>query len=198
MSSEIELKYNMPDSLSPIVVFNAFHLDSEIREIKMKSTYFDTPDNLLGSKKVSLRHRMENDVSVFTVKTPLSGSGALARRGEWQVESESLAVALPKLLEQGVPKDIIALAKHPLVTVAEFEFLRMCAIVNAEGFSAELCVDIGYLSPDGVKKMPLREIELEFISGDVSALCSFGEKLKELFSLAPQSFSKLSRARNLK
>lgn len=198
MSKEIELKYSMPENLSADQVFDSITLDSEIREIRMKSTYFDTKNNLLGFTKTSLRHRMENDVSVFTVKTPLGGSGALAQRGEWQVEAKNLDDALPKLLEQGVPEDVIAIAKTPLVTVAEFEFVRKCAQIKTAVFSAELCVDIGYLSPDGVKKAPLREIEIELISGDVDALCAYGEGLKARFSLAPQTLSKLARARNLK
>ena len=198
MSKEIELKFSMPESLCANDVFGSIGLDSEIREIKMKSTYFDTKNNLLGYTKTSLRHRMENDVSVFTVKTPISGSGALAQRGEWQVEAKTLDEALPKLLAQGVPADIIAISKTPLVTVAEFEFSRQCGVLKTDSFSAELCVDIGYLSPDGVKKAPLREIELELISGEITALCAYGEELKERFSLVPQTLSKLARARNLK
>lgn len=198
MSSEIELKFSLSDKFSPSDVFNRLSLASPIREITMKSTYFDTEDNLLGKIQASLRHRMENETSVFTIKTPFGSKGALTQRGEWQVESEDLTEALPLLLSSGAPKEVLDLANAPLITVAEFEFMRKCALVTTDSFSAELCVDIGYLSPDGVKKTPLREVEIELIEGDISALCKFGEDLKEKFSLIPQSLSKLVRARNLK
>ncbi len=198
MSREIELKYAMPEGLSVDTIFASIPFDTPIKEIAMQSTYFDTPDNLLGKMKASVRHRMENDTSVFTIKTPLSSVGALAKRGEWQVEAETLKAALPRLLECGAPKEVIALAERELVIIAQFEFLRRSVLLKTDSFSADFCVDIGYLSPDGVKKAPLKEIELELIDGDVNALCDFGARLSERLSLVPQRLSKLSRARNLK
>lgn len=198
MSSEIELKYSMPETLSPETVFESITLHSEIKEIKMKSTYFDTEENLLGKLRASLRNRLENNTSVFTIKTSQSKNGALATRGEWQVEAETFDDAFPLLLEKGAPKEILAISMGPLKTIAEFEFVRKCAQIKTEDFSAELCVDIGYLSPDGVKKTPLREVEIELIAGDVSALGAFGKEFSRKLGLTPQSLSKLSRARNLK
>lgn len=197
MSREIELKYTMPENLSPDEVL-AYINPSAIKEIAMKSTYFDTPNNFLGKMKASLRHRMENGVSVFTIKTAISGNGALAQRGEWQVEAESLEEALPLLTDLGAPKAVVALAQEELVIIAQFEFLRKSAVLRGENYTADFCVDIGYLSPDGVKKSPLREIELELIDGDLNSLCDFGRALSKQLSLVPQRLSKLSRARNLK
>ena len=197
MSCETELKYQMPETLQVEEVWA--HIGRAYSEkILMKSTYFDTKNNLLGFIKASLRHRMENDVSVYTVKTTMSKSGALASRGEWQVEALTLNEALPKLSAIGAPEDVLTLAKEELKTIAEFEFTRHSGIIEGDGFKADLCVDIGYLSPDGIKKAPLREVELELLDGDVDALCAYGEKFAKALNLTPQSLSKLSRARNLK
>ncbi|MBR5478654.1 MAG: CYTH domain-containing protein [Clostridia bacterium] len=198
MSCEIELKYSLPENLTENEVFAAADFPSPIDEIKMVCTYLDTEDNALGKTMASLRHRMENDVSVFTVKTPGTEKGALARRGEWEVAANCLEEALPLLLSAGVDSFIIETAKKPLFPVAKFEYLRKCAVVRGDDFSAELCVDIGYLSPDGIKCVPLREVELELIDGDPASLCKYGEILMTKLSLTPEHRSKLFRARNLK
>lgn len=198
MSCEIELKYNLPENLTETDVFAAADNPSPIEEIKMVCTYLDTEENTLGKTMASLRHRIENDRSVFTVKTPGTEKGAYAERGEWEVEAECLNDALPLLLSAGVDEYIIENAKNPLVTVAKFEYVRKCAKVGNDRFSAELCVDMGYLSPDGIRRIPLREVELELIDGDPAALFEYGAALEAKLSLTPEHRSKLFRARNLK
>ena len=46
----------------------------KLREIHMKTTYYDTADGALSSRKWMLRVRQENEKSVVTMKTPGSGS----------------------------------------------------------------------------------------------------------------------------
>lgn len=200
MANEIELKYALSDKIAPEQVFSAVseYIVGEIKTLEMHSKYFDTRDNFLYLSRASLRLRHENEKSVVTVKTPKSSAGALSRRGEWQVEAESIPNALPYLEKEGCPANILTIAREELCTVAEFCFTRRCAHIKTNQFEAELCVDIGYLSPDGIKKAPLREVEVELISGDITALCTFGEDLSKRFSMRSETLSKLTRARNLK
>ncbi len=200
MANEIELKYALSEKIAPEQVFSTVseYIIGEIKNIEMHSKYFDTKNNFLYLSRASLRLRRENDKSVVTVKTPKGADGALSHRGEWQVEAESIADALPHLEKEGCPEHVLTLAKEELCIVAEFCFTRRCAHIKTNRFEAELCVDIGYLSPDGVKKAPLYEVEIELISGDVAALCKFGEDLSKRFSMRSETLSKLTRARNLK
>ena len=200
MANEIELKYALPYDFSESEIFSSVSglIYGDIKTIEMHSIYFDTKDNLLAASRTSLRLRRENDLSVVTVKTPKDSSGALANRGEWQVEADSISSALPELSKTDSPEIIFSFSENELVVVAEFSFTRKMAYVKAADFEAELCVDIGYLSPDGKLKAPLCELEIELKSGDVSALCKFGDELCTKFSLKPEFLSKLTRARNLK
>ncbi len=200
MASEIELKYALPCNLSPENIF-ASVLDlicDDVKTIEMHSVYFDTRDNSLATSRTSLRLRRENDISVVTVKTPKSSTGAFSSRGEWQVEAESLSSAIAQLSKTDCPEIIFNLSEDDLIVVAEFSFTRKMAYVKTARFEAELCVDIGYLSPDGKLKSPLNELEIELKSGDISALCAFGNELCSRFNLKPEHMSKLTRARNLK
>lgn len=200
MASEIELKYALPYDLSPEDIFSSVSdlIYGEVETIEMHSVYFDTKDSLLANSCTSLRLRRENDISVVTVKTPKSSDEALASRGEWQVEAENISSALSTLSETDCPKIIFTLSEDALLVVAEFCFTRKMAYIKTDSFEAELCVDIGYLSPDGKLKTPLNELEIELKSGDVAALCAFGDELCSKFNLKPERLSKLTRARNLK
>lgn len=200
MANEIELKYSLSEGIPPEQVFSAVseYIISEIKTLEMHSKYFDTRDNFLYLSRASLRLRRENEKCVVTVKTPKSSEGALSRRGEWQVEAESISDALTYLEKEGCPANILTIAREELCTVAEFCFTRRFAHIKTNQFEAELCVDIGYLSPNGIKKAPLREVEIELISGDVNALCKFGDDLSKRFSMRSETLSKLTRARNLK
>ena len=202
MGKEIELKYKLPEDVCADDVFeNALvkpYLSGAIYEIAMNSTYFDTPDGALSKNRRTLRLRLENDVSVVTVKTPLDLRRALATRGEWQVNAESVRDAIAPLEKLGAPQDLLKLASGDLCVVAQFSFIRKCATVKCSDFCAELCVDIGFLSPDGIKKTPLHEVEIELISGDITSLCAFGKLLAARLSLTPEKLSKHARARNLR
>ena len=199
MASEIELKYALPHNLSLNEIFSSVaDLICDEQTIEMHSIYFDTKDNLLASSRTSLRLRRENDVSVVTVKTPKKSNGALASRGECQVCANSISAALPLLSETDCPEIIFNLSEDELTVVAEFSFTRKMAYIKTASFEAELCVDMGYLSPDGKLKAPLNELEIELKSGDVSSLCTFGNELCTKFNLKPERLSKLTRARNLK
>ena len=82
MGREFELKYAAsPEKLALI------RSQWENWEIfSMATTYFDTADGALSSKTCTLRQRLENGVSVCTLKTPAAGFG----RGEWDVQAPCL------------------------------------------------------------------------------------------------------------
>ena len=193
MGKEIELKYSVPCAedieiiqKSELVLKN---LSGEFLTIEMHATYYDTDDSLLSKKGISLRKRMENGVSVYTVKTSISKGGALASRGEWQVNADSIPSALSLLRENAdIPEYLFEICKnHRLCPCAETVFTRKTAPL---AFGAELCLDAGYLS--GVE---FYELEIELTTCSALELIDFGTRLSEEFSLQPQPKSKLHRAR---
>lgn len=65
----------------------------DFKSISMETTYYDTPLLALRSRRWTLRRRLENGLSVCTVKTPLPDGS----RGEWEVEAPDISEGLPKL-----------------------------------------------------------------------------------------------------
>ena len=67
--------------------------------ITMETTYYDTPDAALSNRRWTLRRRMENGVSVCTLKVPLSDGS----RGEWEAEAPSIEAGVEALCALGAP-----------------------------------------------------------------------------------------------
>lgn len=201
MGKEIELKYSIPETCSINEILSHELIGpfiSGISEIFMQSTYYDTRDSLLGKKRITLRRRRENDTMVYTVKTPVSSNGALSSRAEWNVHAGSFEEAICELKKAGCPAEILALSEKDLCVVASFEFVRKTAKLCYNNFTGELCIDRGYLSPDGVLRAPLYELEIELSDGNPDNLCAYGNKIMSALSLCPEYLSKQARARNLK
>ena len=93
MGQEFELKFSAKDSQQE-AIFAAY---SPWQETKMETTYYDTPNHSLSRCHVTLRRRMENDLSICTVKTP----GTDGARGEWECRCEDIRSALPRLHSLG-------------------------------------------------------------------------------------------------
>ena len=76
MGVEFELKFRAtPEQLDKVEQ----GISGERQVIEMETTYYDTPDGALSQRKYTLRRRMENGVSVCTLKTPVvEGNGFLA------------------------------------------------------------------------------------------------------------------------
>lgn len=62
----------------------------KLREIHMKTTYYDTADGALSSRKWMLRVRQENEKSVVTMKTP--GQRLRTRRVGMRGDSPEAAI----------------------------------------------------------------------------------------------------------
>ena len=71
-------------------------------QIRMETTYYDTPDAALSKRRWTLRRRMENGVSVCTLKLPLSDGS----RGEWEAEAPSIEAGVEALCALGAPGEL--------------------------------------------------------------------------------------------
>lgn len=186
MGREYELKY----AANPAVLEEIQAEFSGFRTIRMETTYYDTPDGSLGRLHWTVRRRLENGVSVCTVKTNLPDGS----RGEWETEADDVAAALPRLVAMGAPEALLAYAAGGLAATCGARFTRKAAMVN--GGRSELALDSGILLGGG-REAPLCEVEVEQKQGTDEETACFARALAEKYGLVPQPKSKLARAKAL-
>ena len=118
MPREFEIKYRLTEA-----AFAALSGQyGPFRQIRMETTYFDTPRHALSARKWTLRRRYENGVSVCTLKTPSPDGG----RGEWEVTCPDIADALEPLVALGAPEELLHLGAD-LRPLCAARFVRLAA-----------------------------------------------------------------------
>lgn len=159
------------------------------REFQMETIYYDTPDNRLSARYYTLRRRMENGVSVCTLKTPAEGIG----RQELEAECDSIEAAIPILCAIGAPADFLNLTTEGVVPICGAKFTRTAISVVQEDCTVELALDTGILT-GGNKSVPMCELEVELKDGDPAAAEQFALAMAAIYGLKPESKSKFRRA----
>lgn len=189
MATEFELKYAAPAAkLDDIQVA----VPGTYEIISMETSYYDTPGHDLSARKWTLRRRLENGVSVCTLKTPASGFG----RNEWEVECGSIETAVPELCKLSGLASLAELTAGGVKAVCGARFTRLACRVELEGAEAELALDEGILFGGG-RELAFAEVEAELKSGDQAVLVRWAEDLARRFKLTPEPKSKFRRALDL-
>ena len=188
MGIEFELKYRANPAQQGLLLARF----GSGRTISMETTYYDTPERLLSARHVTLRRRMENGVSVCTVKTPAGAAG----RGEWECLCGDIRAAVPELCKLGAPEYVLLLTAAGIVPVCGARFTRRAVEVVTADFTAELALDSGVLLGGG-REEPLCEVELELKSGNAKAMTAYMEDLAAQYGLTPEPHSKFRRAKAL-
>ena len=158
----------------------------------MRTTYYDTPTEQFSARHCTLRCRLENEVSVCTLKMPTGGIG----RREWEVECRHIEDAMDMLCKLGAPQEICDLAKEGLVPICGARFDRIAKLIKAEGCVVELALDEGVLVAAD-RQIPLCEVEVELKDGDAQACVAFAKEMAESVGLTPEKKSKFRRALDL-
>lgn len=185
MGIEFELKYRA----TPQVQEKLLELSSQWKSISMETTYYDTPALALGKKHYTLRRRLENGVSVCTVKTPVQSFS----RGEWEIVAPAIESAVPELCKLGAPEDLLSLTQEGIFPVCGARFTRRAAAIVVEGAVLELALDAGVLFANE-KEVPLCEVEVELKQGDAVHAVAYADALSRRFGLSPEPHSKFRRA----
>lgn len=188
MGQEYELKFTA-DRAQQEQIYAAF---GPWHAIDMETTYYDTPSHSLSQRHITLRRRMENGVSVCTVKTPLGCSA----RGEWECQWDDIHTAIDKLCAMGAPAMIVELAQEGLIAVCGARFTRRACEISCEGATGELALDQGVLL-GGNKTQPLCEVEVELKSGSADDINAFAALLAAKYSLVAEKKSKFRRSLDL-
>ena len=182
MGREFELKYAAtPEKLAAI-----FQMWEDWETISMETTYFDTRDGALSAKHCTLRRRMENGVSVCTMKTPIAGYG----RGEWNKNAPWCAETVAQLFAEAGQTQI---AFENLRAVCGAKFIRRAKTVELPGCIVEIALDEGILM-GGAQQIPLCELEIEVKDGGENAAILWAKSLAAKFDLHPENQSKFRRA----
>ncbi len=188
MATEYEWKFRCtPSTLRAIDA--AFCAPSQV--IAMETTYFDTPSGAFSARHFTLRTRLENGVSVCTLKTP-SGNA----RNEWEVESSSITEAIAHFLASGCPQEVASLAQEGLIPVCGARFTRTAKTICQPEGTLELAMDSGILF-SGDRQIPLCEVELELKDGTAAFCDWFAAAFAAQFQLEVEPKSKFARARAL-
>ena len=189
MGIEFELKFRATPQLQQQILGE---IPGEDQHFAMQTTYYDTPSASLSSRHYTLRRRMENQVSVCTLKAP-AGKGA---RGEWEVNCDSIESAIPMLCKLGCPADLPTLTEEGVAPICGARFNRIARTVELPDCVVELAIDEGILT-GGDKEIPLCEVEIELKSGSQAVCVAFARKLAQLYQLTPEEKSKFRRALDL-
>ena len=188
MGIEFELKYAASDAVLDILKARYPHL----RPIAMETTYYDNANGDFSRLKWTFRRRMENEKSICTLKTPAQGLG----RAEFELECGDIMEAVPQLIAQGAPKQLLLLVAYGIAPSCGAKFTRLAGLLELDGCTVELALDKGVLMGGG-RELPFTEVEVELKDGDPQAAVAFGNALAAELGLTPEHKSKVARARAL-
>ena len=158
----------------------------------METTYYDTPDRDFGRRHWTLRRRLENGISVCTLKTPLPDGS----RGEWETCCDQITESISELCKLGAPEALADLVKKGLAPSCGAAFTRLAAKLELDGCAVELALDEGFLLGSG-NRLPLAEVEVELKAGSEILAVAFAKALSREFDLTPEPKSKIQRALEL-
>lgn len=186
MGKEFELKY----AATQTDLENLKVRYPQLKTIAMETTYYDNDSEDFSRLKWTFRRRMENEKSICTLKTPLAGMG----RAEFEVECGDILEAVPLLIEQGAPIELLLLTHRGISPSCGAKFTRLAGLLEIPGGKVELALDEGVLLGGG-KELPFREVEVELKEGSEEAVVAFANALAAEFGLKPERKSKVARAR---
>lgn len=195
MGLELEFKLAVPDTRA----LEEILFDKEVAAVRqgdytlydMATIYYDTQDKVLFARKWTLRLRQENFDLIATVKTPAGDDYA---RGEWSCPAQNIEEAISVLVEQGAPRELLALTQAGVKPLCLARFSRRAAeLMFADGTVCELAGDVGVVAA-GRKESPICEIEVELKQGDAEVAKAFAEELCDRFGLQEEPLSKFQRA----
>ena len=189
MATEFELKYAA--TAANLEAIRAA-VPGQYETISMETTYYDTPGHDLSARKWTLRRRLENGVSVCTLKTPASGSA----RNEWEVECDSIETAIPALCKLSGLALLAELTAAGVKPVCGARFTRLACRVAPEGAEAEIALDSGVLFGGG-RELAFAEMEVELKAGSEAVALCWAQALAGRFGLTPEHKSKFRRALTL-
>lgn len=186
MGVEFELKFRATPEILDAV---ERELGGQVRHFDMATTYYDTRDNKLKQVKYTLRRRLENGVSVCTLKTPAVENS----RREYELHCSNMEEALEKLCKLEDLPELAQLTAEGVRPVCGAKFHRRAVTVTLEDCVVEVALDEGVLTGGGAE-LALRELEVELKEGNRQTAILYAQLLAARHNLEPETLSKNQRA----
>ena len=194
---EVELKLAVPEgSANALAEHLAARMEAnETVRRHQVTTYFDTPDQALADKGISLRVRIDEGRRVQTLKGK-PGQGVAADRNEWEwpVEQDKPDLGLLRQTPLGH-----ALPSKPVLEpVFATEIDRTVRIMKLDGdVVVEAAYDEGLIRA-GSASQTVRELELELRAGERAPLYRLALTLHDVAPMTVETESKAARGHRLK
>ena len=197
---EIELKLAVePDALTHLEREFFPKLKSEVSRSQKSvfNEYYDTPEQLLGKRKMGLRVRAVNGSFEQTVKTKGQVQGGLHQRPEYNV---ALSEPVPnlKLFDSDIWGDDfdVEVVDKSIEKLFTTHFERTQFDIKSEHGHVELVLDIGEVKTEN-DSLPICEIELELKQGESHLLFNLAQDIAKLIPLRLSNTTKASRGYQL-
>lgn len=201
MNTEIELKYlvvneQVTEKITDLLSSNNYRFLHE--EKVLGNHYFDTRLLSFREHDFGLRVRRCGEHREQTIKTAGTTVGGLHQRPEYNVDIDDNLPNLTLFPDNIWPKniDLIDWQKN-LIVLFSTDFTRhLWTITCKDNSVVELAFDVGTIC-SSEQKMPICEIELELLSGNVSSLFSLAQQLFDILLMRPGIKSKAARGYQL-
>lgn len=185
MAVELEIKFRTTET-----VLEQLQKDLPGEEIRyrMETTYYDTPARDLSQRHITLRRRMENELSVCTLKAP-----AETGRLEFELEKAAIEDAIEELCKLASIPGLSALLENGVEPVCAARFVRIAKTLTYRDTTIEVALDKGVLLGGG-REEPLCEVEFELKAGSEQQLRKYAAAMALRYGLTPERRSKFARA----
>lgn len=201
---EVEAKFIVPDAatartLAKLQTVGDFTLGAAER-LRMRDTFYDTPDHALLQARVVLRVRRRSDgKTIVTVKTPAERRGAIHRRPETEAEANlprgtgALSPReLPRRVAQALAPYLDSSELAPMFSITQTRQVRR--VKSGSRVIAEWSLDRVTFS-SAMRQTSFHELEIELKhKGNDAQLQAMVKSLQRAFQLKPQAKSKFQRA----
>lgn len=195
MSIEIELKLQLTPKSAKKLLAHPLLADIAPQKQRLLNTYYDTPRLDLHARRIAIRFRQKGWQWLLTVKSAEPASGGLAMRSEWETEATPGNFDFSHV-DNDELRHFLEDATAQLEPVFTTDFRRQIWHVPFGTSLIELAVDRGSIESRG-KSLPICEIELELLSGQVEDIFGLTRQLQEDIDLVPAIASKAERGYNL-
>ena len=169
----------------------------EGRWARLRSVYYDTARGALAKEGVALRVRDKSGKRIQTVKRDTAAGAVVREEFETELAGGS---GFPQLTGDMDIDDLLGAHGNNLIEIAEIRVDRWTQPARFAGSEFEIAVDLGVARAKGangaaVGETPIAEMEIEYRSGEMSDLFSFGRFVVDNADLRLAARSKLEIAR---
>ncbi len=195
LEQEIKLTVDSRKTLDSIIQSELIqpHIERRIEPVKFIARYHDTLNRDFTRLHFSLRSRMEGSVMRATFKEKGSIVDGFSQHHELEAVIDNW-LETPGMLPEGPLRTRVLQivdANDPLETIVNVEMSRTVLELKISDTEIECAADRGHIVANN-KSVPLFELELELKQGELTPMRQLTEKLKEHYSLAWSSQTKLA------